>query len=42
MADVVPWLLKAFVLSRESPSIIQEVCYVMLSCAIVLSTVDYL
>ena len=38
MADVVHWLLKAFVLSRESPSLVQEVCYVMLSCAIVLWT----
>ena len=38
MADVVLWLLKAFVLSRESPSLVQEVCYVMLSCAIVLWT----
>jgi separase len=39
MADVVPWLLKAFVLSRESPSLVQEVRYVMLSCAIVLWTI---
>ncbi|OQU85801.1 hypothetical protein SORBI_3004G312400 [Sorghum bicolor] len=39
MADVVPWLLKAFVLSRESPSIIQEVCK-LLACIFLLSTID--
>ncbi|AQK56302.1 Separase [Zea mays] len=39
MADVVPWLLKAFVLSRESPSLVQEVCK-LLACIFLLSTTD--
>jgi separase len=30
MSDVVSWLLKAFVLSRESPSLLQEVCDIIL------------
>jgi separase len=30
MSDVVSWLLKAFVLSRESPSLLQEVCDILL------------
>uniref|UniRef100_A0A0A9DI35 Uncharacterized protein n=1 Tax=Arundo donax TaxID=35708 RepID=A0A0A9DI35_ARUDO len=39
MSDVVPWLLKAFVLSRENPSLFQEVCR-LLACIFLLSTVD--
>ncbi|XP_062221862.1 separase [Phragmites australis] len=39
LSDVVPWLLKAFVLSRESPSLFQEVCR-LLACIFLLSTVD--
>ncbi|WVZ73465.1 hypothetical protein U9M48_021768, partial [Paspalum notatum var. saurae] len=39
MADVVPWLLKAFVLSRESPSLVPEVCK-LLVCIFLLSTTD--
>ncbi|KAL6633464.1 hypothetical protein ACP70R_026135 [Stipagrostis hirtigluma subsp. patula] len=39
MSNVVPWLLKAFVLSRESPSLFQEVCR-LLACIFLLSTVD--
>ncbi|KAJ1281207.1 hypothetical protein BS78_04G290200 [Paspalum vaginatum] len=39
MADIVPWLLKAFVLSRESPSLVQEVCK-LLVCIFLLSTTD--
>ncbi|KAF8730257.1 hypothetical protein HU200_017239 [Digitaria exilis] len=39
ISDVVPWLLKAFVLSRECPSLFQEVCK-LLACTFVLSTTD--
>ncbi|CAL4967209.1 unnamed protein product [Urochloa decumbens] len=39
ISDVVPWLLKAFVLSRESPSLCQEVCK-LLACTLLLSTID--
>nr|XP_051189058.1 separase-like [Lolium perenne] len=39
MSDVVSWLLKAFVLSRESPSLLQEVCR-LLTCIFLLSTID--
>ncbi|XP_044951659.1 separase [Hordeum vulgare subsp. vulgare] len=39
MADVVSWLLKAFVLSQESPSLFQEVCR-LLTCIFLLSTID--
>ncbi|KAG8072566.1 hypothetical protein GUJ93_ZPchr0006g41913 [Zizania palustris] len=39
MSDVVPWLLKAFVLSRESPSLFQEVCR-LLACIFLLATID--
>ncbi|KAL6912053.1 hypothetical protein ACP4OV_000858 [Aristida adscensionis] len=39
MSDVVPWLLKAFVLSRENPSLFQEVCR-LLACIFLLSTVE--
>ncbi|PUZ77833.1 hypothetical protein GQ55_1G405300 [Panicum hallii var. hallii] len=37
MSDVVTWLLKAFVLSRESPSLCQEICK-LLACTFLLST----
>ena len=36
MSDVVSWLLKAFVLSGESPSLLQEVCDIIQSCALVI------
>ncbi|PVH67030.1 hypothetical protein PAHAL_1G413900 [Panicum hallii] len=36
MSDVVTWLLKAFVLSRESPSLCQEICK-LLACTFLLS-----
>ncbi|CAM0943846.1 unnamed protein product [Alopecurus aequalis] len=39
MSDVVSWLLKAFVLSGESPSLLQEVCR-LLACIFLLSTID--
>ncbi|EMS65712.1 Separin [Triticum urartu] len=39
MSDVVSWLLKAFVLSGESPSLLQEVCR-LLTCIFLLSTID--
>ncbi|EEC74078.1 hypothetical protein OsI_09098 [Oryza sativa Indica Group] len=39
MSDVVPWLLKAFVLSRENPSLFQEVCR-LLACIFLLATID--
>ncbi|KAG0532378.1 hypothetical protein BDA96_04G103300 [Sorghum bicolor] len=39
MADVVHWLLKAYVLSRECPSLVQEVCK-LLACIFLLSTTD--
>lgn len=39
MSDVVSWLLKAFVLSGESPSLLQEVCR-LLTCIFLLSTAD--
>ncbi|XP_072151631.1 separase isoform X3 [Setaria viridis] len=39
LSDVVPWLLKAFVLSRESPSLFQEVCK-LIACIFLLSTRD--
>ncbi|TVU28695.1 hypothetical protein EJB05_20225, partial [Eragrostis curvula] len=39
MSDGVPWLLKAFVLSRESPLLLQQVCR-LLACIFLLSTVD--
>ncbi|CAL5019775.1 unnamed protein product [Urochloa decumbens] len=39
ISDVVPWLLKAFVLSREGPSLCQEVCK-LLACTLLLSTID--
>ncbi|XP_037451889.1 separase-like isoform X2 [Triticum dicoccoides] len=38
-ADIVSWLLKAFVLSGESPSLLQEVCR-LLTCIFLLSTID--
>ena len=37
ISDVVTWLLKAFVLSRESPSLCQEVCGVIYSCVLVMT-----
>ncbi|XP_039791546.1 separase-like isoform X3 [Panicum virgatum] len=37
ISDVVTWLLKAFVLSRESPSLCQEICK-LLACTLLLST----
>nr|TKW23443.1 hypothetical protein SEVIR_4G292500v2 [Setaria viridis] len=39
MSCVVPWLLKAFVLSRESPSLFQKVCR-LLACVFLLSKVN--
>ncbi|XP_014756517.1 separase isoform X2 [Brachypodium distachyon] len=39
MSDVVSWLLKAFVLSAESPLLLQEVCR-LLACIFLLSTID--
>ncbi|KAF0931269.1 hypothetical protein E2562_002616 [Oryza meyeriana var. granulata] len=39
MPDVVPWLLRAFVLSRENPSLFQEVCR-LLACIFLLATID--
>ncbi|KAK1697147.1 hypothetical protein QYE76_013844 [Lolium multiflorum] len=39
MSDVVSWLLKAFVLSGESPSLLQEVCR-LLTCIFLLSAID--
>ncbi|KAG2661846.1 separase-like isoform X2 [Panicum virgatum] len=37
MSDILTWLLKAFVLSRESPSLCQEICR-LLACTFLLST----
>uniref|UniRef100_J3LHH6 separase n=1 Tax=Oryza brachyantha TaxID=4533 RepID=J3LHH6_ORYBR len=39
MPDVVPWLLRAFVLSRENPLLFQEVCR-LLACIFLLATID--
>ncbi|XP_047080035.1 separase-like [Lolium rigidum] len=39
ISHVVSWLLKAFALSGESPSLLQEVCR-LLTCIFLLSTID--